>query len=257
MAVRGILFDKDGTLLDLGGTWLPPYRQAAEFLSGLTDCTGMADSLMKAGGYDPDTGKWMLDSTLASGSNDEVLEVWEGRLGFPLPADTRAYIRETFFHASVRHVPAVDDLAGLIHGLRRRGLVLGLATMDDEAGARTMLKQFGLVESFGFVCGADSGFGVKPDPGMVHAFSDACALRLDDIMVVGDSPRDLHMARNAGAGVAVGVLSGAHDGEQLACDADILLDSIADLPRVLDFPVADRAVAASGGQLESGTGPRT
>ena len=33
-AIRGILFDKDGTLLDFWATWLPAYRSSAEKIAG-------------------------------------------------------------------------------------------------------------------------------------------------------------------------------------------------------------------------------
>lgn len=231
---RGILFDKDGTLLDLEKTWIPPYRKAAEFIADLAECSTLADRLMQAGGFDCDTGQWMPNSVLASGSNDEVLSVWQSQLEFKLSADQQNHIREAFFLSSVRHVPVIEDLVRLVHGLESRGIVLGLATMDDESSARAMLRQFNLARSFAFVCGADSGFGIKPEPGMVHAFCRFCDLNLNEVMVVGDSRKDLLMAKNANVGQTVGVLSGAHGREHLAADADAVLESIEELPQLLD-----------------------
>ncbi len=43
-------------------------------------------------------------------------------------------------------------------------------------------------------------------------------------MVVGDNPHDLHMARDAGAGLAVGVCSGVGGIEDLKADADHVIE---------------------------------
>ena len=51
--------------------------------------------------------------------------------------------------------------------------------------------------------------------------------------MVGDNRHDLEMARAGGAGLAVGVLSGTGTRETLAPMADVILDSIADLPGYL------------------------
>ena len=51
--------------------------------------------------------------------------------------------------------------------------------------------------------------------------------------MIGDSLHDLHAARSAGM-VAVGVLTGLASRADLAPAADIVLDSIADLPDWLD-----------------------
>ena len=51
--------------------------------------------------------------------------------------------------------------------------------------------------------------------------------------MVGDNRHDLETARAAGAGLAVGVLSGTGTRETLAPMADVLLDSVADLPAYL------------------------
>jgi phosphoglycolate phosphatase len=51
--------------------------------------------------------------------------------------------------------------------------------------------------------------------------------------MVGDNRHDLQMARAGGVGLAVAVLSGTGTLESLSPLADIVLDSIADLPAYL------------------------
>ena len=60
--------------------------------------------------------------------------------------------------------------------------------------------------------------------------------------MVGDNRHDLEMARAGGAGLAVGVLSGTGTREALPPLADVVLDSVADLPAYL----ATRAMRCTG-----------
>jgi phosphoglycolate phosphatase len=46
---------------------------------------------------------------------------------------------------------------------------------------------------------------------------------------VGDNTHDLHMGQSAGVGFNVGVLTGTSTRSELITDADLVLDSIADL----------------------------
>ena len=48
--------------------------------------------------------------------------------------------------------------------------------------------------------------------------------------MIGDNPHDLEMARSAGAGAAIGVLTGNSSRQELAPLADAVLDSMCDLP---------------------------
>jgi phosphoglycolate phosphatase-like HAD superfamily hydrolase len=56
-------------------------------------------------------------------------------------------------------------------------------------------------------------------------------LKLDpkNVMVIGDTASDLKMAHAAGAGLAVGVLSGVSSAKDLIPYADVLIESVDEL----------------------------
>src|SRR5690606_16258353 len=83
MTIRGILFDKDGTLLDYHATWMPlNERVALEAAGGDAD---RAHALLVAGGLSPDTGRVRSGTVLAAGTNAEIAAFWHPMLGDKAP----------------------------------------------------------------------------------------------------------------------------------------------------------------------------
>ena len=85
-----------------------------------------------------------------------------------------------------------------------------------------------------FVAGYDSVSRAKPAGDMVHAFCKACGLRPSEVAVIGDNLHDMEMGHDAGAGLVIGVLSGNSSREDFGTIADVVLESVADLPTFLD-----------------------
>jgi len=231
--LRGILFDKDGTLLDFNGTWLPVYQKAAELVATLSDNSIAAETLLSRGGYNAENKTWTADSLLAAGSNQDILKHWEEQSGLIFSSRQLAQIKSLFDTRDVPLVPVSNDLPAMMQSLVSDGYLLGVATMDDESSARESLDKLGVLDFMNFVCGADSGFGSKPDAGMIHAFCAESQLQTGEIIMVGDSPRDLLMAANAGAGLAVGVLSGTSTQQDLEPYSDKIMNNISDLRKLL------------------------
>ncbi len=227
--IKGILFDKDGTLLDFNGSWLESYRQVTEFIATSLGRPELGESLMADGGFIAETQSWVSDSPLASGSNQQILEFWSERIGQPIAVQDLQHIQQIFSHASSHYVPAIANLRGFLDDLKKRDIRLGLATMDDEQNAYHMLDKLQLTDLFDFVCGANSGYGVKPEPGMIYAFCQSCGLSPKQVIMVGDSPRDMNMGKNAGVAYSVGVLTGAHDRTALEAHSDYIFENIAAL----------------------------
>ncbi len=229
LQIRAILFDKDGTLLDFNRTWLSPYRAAAKWIAEKAEGRFSAEELLAHGGYMADSESWRPDSVLAAGSNQQILQSWNSLLGIALGEAEVREIMQIFKLTQEQYIPVTDSLRSCLEQLKLSGYALGIATMDDERQAHRMTRGLCIDDLFDFVCGADSGHGVKPDPGMVRAFAASVGVSTEAVAMVGDSPRDIHMGLNAGAGLSIAVLTGAHDAEELGRHTPHVLSDISEL----------------------------
>lgn len=230
-AIRGVLFDKDGTLVDFFSTWIPAYRATALELA--RGDAALAGRLLRLGGYDPETGVLAPESPLASGTNEQIARLWAAEPGLSEVADVGTRVRE-LFHAHATRAPVpIADVAGLFGRLKARGLKIGVATSDSTAAAEATLQRFGVFHLVDYVAGFDKGHGAKPAAGQVEGFCRKTGLAATEVAVVGDSRADMEMAARAGAGLAVGVSSGVSPGAELAPYCDALIASVAEIESVL------------------------
>jgi phosphoglycolate phosphatase len=230
-SIVGVLFDKDGTLVDFDETWGPAtYAIIAALAGGDPErMRAQADRL----GFLLEAKRFLPDSPLISGSLPHYAAMWGEALG---RSDFDALKREIDGLATVEALKALTPIgepAAALDALRAMGLRLGLATNDSEASARRQIAALGLGEAIEFVAGYDSGHGGKPDPGMVIAFARHLGAPPEQIAMVGDSPHDLMAARAAGA-LAIAVLSGPLGRDALAPLADHVVADVAALPALLE-----------------------
>jgi phosphoglycolate phosphatase len=229
--IRGILFDKDGTLIDFRSQWMPAYRAAVDMLSNGDEA--LARRLLQLGGYDPVSNHLDPASPLACGTNRQIVEVWAQGLGVPMTEPLYDRVQDIFHEVAIANAHPVTDLKALFGRLRARGIRIGVATMDSTATARANIEAFDIAELVDFAIGADAGHGVKPAPGMLLAFCAAGGFAPAEAAMVGDSVVDLMMGRNAKAGLVVGVTSGVTPRATLEPHADVVLDTVAQIEAAL------------------------
>lgn len=232
MTIKGVLFDKDGTLLDYFATWMPANRAAALAAAGGDEALGTR--LLAAGGYDAALDRVEAGTVLAAGNAWEIAEAWLEHLPGRSAGELVALLDRVFEEQGEENALPVTSLAPLFARLRGRGLKLGVATSDSRRGVEATLGRFGILPLLDFVAGYDSGHGHKPGPGMVEGFCAKTSLAASEVAVVGDNLHDLEMGRRARAGLIVAVLSGTGAAEDLTPHADHVLDSIEGLEALLD-----------------------
>ena len=228
---KAILFDKDGTLVDFNGTWLALYEKLA--LEAAEGDAAEAERLLEIGGYDRAANAFTAGSELAAGTTDTIIRLWIGdadaqRFAFWKARMDRAFVEEG--PAAAVPVPGLAETLQVLHGEGRK---LAVVTNDLEAAARRTIENFGVAHLFSAFLGYDSVKNPKPAADPVHLACKQLGVEPQDAIVVGDNLHDLEMARSAGAGAAIGVLTGTGGRQELARLADAVLASIAELPRWL------------------------
>lgn len=242
MAIRGVLFDKDGTLVDFEATWASLARRMA--LKAAEGDEARAAFLLEQSGLDLATNRFKADSIFAAGTNADVVELWHPHLeGDALAAAVARFDAWTAVEASKGAVPLPGVGDALAH-LQGAGLRLGVATNDSAEAARLTVDALGWAPLFCGVFGYDSVRRPKPAPDVVFAFAELTGLAPAEIAFVGDNRHDLETGRAAHAGLVAGVLSGTGTREALAPLADVILDSAAQLPSFLASRLAPRVQAA-------------
>ena len=229
--IKGILFDKDGTLVDFQKTWHAIGDAMA--LEAAGGDRARANALMDAAGYDAGAGRFRADSTFAAGTNADIVELWHPGL---TEGQRLAMVERFDTFCAIKGAEAAVALPGVLDALARlyeADLKLGVATNDSTAGAERTLLALGVAQTFSAAYGYDAVANPKPEPDSVYAFCDAVGLRPSEIAMVGDNRHDLEMGRAGGVGLNVGVLSGTGTRESLLPLADVILNSVVDLPAFL------------------------
>ena len=222
--LQAVLFDKDGTLIDFHRTWGPATGAGLRAAAGGDEATLQAAAA--AIGYDLASGTFESDSVFIAESNDVIMELLAPHVDVPV-------FGAACMAAAEESTAPADGLPELLHALRGRGIATAVVTNDWVEIADAQLVTLGWMELFDAVVGSDSGYGAKPQPGMVlGALAELGGIDPSAALMVGDTAHDLHAARAAGVGTTL-VTNGSEPAADLIALADITVASLDELWDVL------------------------
>jgi len=228
---QAIIFDKDGTLIDfdaMWGGWVLYLAGQLKSVSGIE----VRESLCLAMGYDEPNKKVLAHGMMAASPMSKLyqltIEVMQSQ---GLSADDAARVVEEGWCIPdpVTLAKPFTDLWDLFHKLHQQNIKIGIATSDDRAPTQAMIEAFDFEEFITSMVCADDGIPSKPAPDMVTTICQRMNIDPAKVMVIGDTTSDMKMARAAGAGLVVGVLSGVSAAKDLIPYADVIIDSVDDL----------------------------
>ena len=222
-SIRGLLFDKDGTLFDFEKTWNSWTSRILTEVSKQSDVS--ISALADAIDFDLKAGKLLPQSIVIAGTHRQVTAALHTKLSNWDFEHLESYLLD--YVIETRQYEVVP-LQKYFRKLKSEGLLLGVMTNDAERGAQAHLAAAGILDLLDFVAGSDTGFGCKPAPEPLLAFAKITGLKPHEIAMVGDSLHDLQAAQAAGM-MRIAVLTGVATEDELKKHADLVLPSIANL----------------------------
>ena len=176
-AVKAVLFDNDGTLLDTHDLLLESFRHATREVLG----TVIPDDVLMARVGTPLAAQ-MADFTPDAALQQQLVDVY------------RAY-NEAIHDERVRPFPGIPEA---LEGLAERGVLMGLVTSKRHTLAAHGLEIFGLDAAMGTVVGCDDCARHKPLPDPVLLGCERLGVAPHESLYVGDSPFDIAAGNAAG-----------------------------------------------------------
>lgn len=228
MTIKGILFDKDGTLINIEKLWVNMFDHiVTELFSrlGEPENQDLRKRLLTSIGLNHGT----VDGNgyVASGTSTDIANEFQKILPVEV-ADLHNWIQEKqldFTLANMEHIEPFGDVARLFSQLKKEGIIIGVVTSDDYQTMSLCLERLGVQDQVQFIAAADL-YEPKPSPDAFNVFCAKFGLQQDEVAMVGDTTVDLRFAKNSHARYAIGVLSGASSQEGLSPLADFVIPSI-------------------------------
>ncbi len=234
-----VIFDKDGTLIDVHHYWCSMIEFRAKFFVELLknediDLDKLYNDLIDSMGINLLTKKMKPEGPVGIKPRTFIVEVALETINKYTKNCTKDDVIDIFAKVDeysksklkeiVKPLPSVEELLG---NLKAKDILITIATTDLTNRAILAMKDLGFEEYFIDIAGADLVKNAKPSPDLVDYLINKHNVPLDKIVVVGDSMADLNMAKNAKCqflGVKTGLCT-----DEFINDAEYLIEDMSEI----------------------------
>lgn len=197
--IKGILFDKDGTLLEFIKLWhgiIGNVLKALKVHYYLSKET--LDELKRISGFQKD--KFDKESMIQYLATTQIADLWCEVINKDSNLITYKELMELFEEKAGEENLVITALKGvkeLLNYLKEKGYTLGVATADTKESTHNGLRKSGIIDYFDYIGCNEEDANPKPSPDMAIQFCQICKLKSEEVLIVGDSVTDMEFADNA------------------------------------------------------------
>jgi phosphoglycolate phosphatase len=246
-----VIFDKDGTLIELYHYWSQMVALRARLVCEALGLEKTHEEGLKwALGIDEKAGRLRPAGPVGLKKREVVIQAAVDYLAGVGLRETRPVCSAAFERADeesgqdlgrfIRPVTGARTLVGALHA---NGCRVAVATVDLSRRARLALDFMGLEDQIDLVVGAEKVGRSKPAPDMIHLILKTLGIEASQAVMVGDALTDVQMGLNAGLKATIGVLSGFATGEQLRAQTPFVAQDVSKI--LLDLSKKQRFVKAA------------
>lgn len=226
--VDAVIFDKDGTLIDIHHYWGSMVRLRSEYLAerylggGPEETKGKAErAMMDTMGIDLKTGRIKPEGPVGIKHRNVVIKTAHDTLAKFAEGASEEDVSKAFVEVDKRSAERMGELVTPLPGAERllkemkaNGMKAALATTDITPRAKLAMETVGYTDYFEIIAGADMVEKTKPAPDLFRLVAERMGVECGKCAAIGDAIVDLQTAENAGC-MFIGVKTGLHS-EELA-----------------------------------------
>lgn len=229
-----IIFDRDGTLIDLYHYWVQMVGKRAELICERFNLDiNHQGKLMYVMGIDEKNHRIRAEGPVGIKKREIVMQAASDYLHSIGLRGTQSICIgifeavDTWSKSNLSSlIKPLEGLYDLLDALVNRACKIAIATTDKTERAWLSINFLGIASKVNFVIGTDGVNRPKPAPDMINVILDNFKIDGINAVMVGDAETDIKMGQNAGLKASIAVCSGITPRERLTQLTDYVVDDI-------------------------------
>lgn len=220
-----IVFDKDGTLMQLGSPMVKLADDLINEFSVRTNIHVPKSEIKDAFGIVDDH----VDKLIGAKTTKTIVSSLEKLPnGDAMASWLLKKIEHTTSDNEAEDIEIIEGVQDTLKSLHDKGYLLAIVSADDTASMDLFIDKYNIRAYFDKIITSDSTDYHKPQKELLQLIMDDLNVVKEDAMMVGDTEMDVELGQNGEVGKIVGVLSGSGDQQDLR-NAHVVLGSVAEM----------------------------